>query len=159
MPAQPLLDFDALDLSKPVAPLEEIRARCKQRGRLALIDAVVHVDIEGRLVVGYKDLKADDWWAEDHIPGRPIFPGVLMIEGAAQLCTFDYVGRTGEDAAGFVGFGGVDRARFRGQALPGQRLYWAVRAERLRKTMFTYTAQGFVDHALIFESQILGVVV
>ncbi len=159
MPSPPLVDLDTLDLSTPVVPIEEIRARCKQANRLALLDAIVHEDLEGRLVVGYKDLRADDWWAQDHIPGRPIFPGVLMIEGAAQLCTFDYVGRTGGTLEGFVGFGGVDGARFRGQAVPGQRLYWAVRAERLRKSMFTYSAQGFVDGAMIFESKILGVVV
>ena len=41
---------------------------------------------EQHLVVGYKDVRADEFWVRGHMPGNPLLPGVLMCEAAAQLC-------------------------------------------------------------------------
>jgi len=57
-----------------------------------------------------------------------------------------------------VGFGGVDGARFRGVVVPPARLYFAARPLRVRSSMFTYEAQGFVDGKIVMEAQILGVI-
>ena len=64
-------------------------------------------------IVGFKDIRDDEFWVAGHIPGRPLFPGVLMIETAAQLASFytkKFVGWKG-----FVGFGAVENCRFRAQ--------------------------------------------
>lgn len=159
MPSSPLIDFDALDLSREVVPIEGVRQVCQQRGRMEILQGVLHSDLEGRLMVGYRDLTPDDWWAADHVPGRPIFPGVLMIEGAAQLCTYDYIRRSEDLTGSFVGYGGVDRVRFRGVVQPPARILWACRLQRLRERMFTYATQAFVDRKLVYEGEILGVVV
>ena len=159
MPATPLLDFDSLDLDQVVVPIEEIRKACKQRGRFQLLDGLLHFEAGSDLAVGFKDLAPDQWWCEDHIPGRPIFPGVLMIEGAAQLCTYDFVHRRPDLEGAFVGFAGVNNVRFRGVVEPPSRIVWAGAPKRLRTTMFTYQAQAFVERKLVFEAEILGVVV
>jgi len=159
MPAQPLIDFEALDLSEIVTPIEEVREFCRQRGRFELLDGILHFDLEGQIVVGFKDIRADDWWADGHIPGRPIFPGVLQCEGAAQLCTFDFMHRRPDLRGAFVGFAGMNKTRFRGIVEPPARLIWAAAVEHIRRTMFTYRAQAFVDRKLVFETEIMGVVV
>jgi 3-hydroxyacyl-[acyl-carrier-protein] dehydratase len=159
MPGQPLIDFEALDLSRDVVSMDEVRRACKQRNRFEMLDGVLHFDLEGKLVVGYKDIREDDWWAADHIPGRPIFPGVLQCEGAAQLCTFDFVQRGEKSDELFVGFGGMNKTRFRGVVAPPSRLIWAAEVRNIRTRMFTYYAQGFVDRKLVFETEIMGVVV
>jgi len=154
-----LIDFDALDLSRTIVPVEGIRKALKQRGRFEMLHGILHFDLEGRLVVGYRDIVRDDWWAEDHIPGRPIFPGALQIEGAAQLCTFDFIHRRSDLDGAFVGFAGVNETRFRGLIEPPSRLLWAGRLLRMRTSMFTYAAQAFVEQKLVFETEIMGVVV
>ena len=159
MPAAPLIDFDRIDLSRTVVPLAELRTVCQQRGRLEMLDGLLHFAAGSDLAVGFKDLGRDAWWAADHVPGRPIFPGVLMIEGAAQLCTYDFVHRRPDLAGAFVGYGGVDAVRFRGIVEPPARIIWAGAPKRLRKTMFTYEAQAFVERKLVFEAEIMGVVV
>ncbi len=159
MPATPILDFQALDLDRVVVPLDDIRRVCKQRGRLELLDGLLHFSAGEEPIVGFKDLRTDDWWCADHIPGRPIFPGVLMIEGAAQLCTYDFVHRRPDLEGKFVGYGGVDAVRFRGLVEPPQRMIWAGRPKRLRRSMFCYEAQGYVDRELVFEAEIIGVVI
>jgi 3-hydroxyacyl-[acyl-carrier-protein] dehydratase len=159
MPSTHLLDFEKLDLSRSVATHAEIYSVIKQRGRFALLDGVLHFDRASELVVGFKDIRADDWWAPDHIPGRPIFPGALMIESAAQLCSWDFMKRGTHPNETFVGFGGLDGTRFRGIVEPGHRMIFAGTVKRSRSRMFTYVAQGFVERELVFETEVIGVIV
>lgn len=157
MPAVPLLDFEKIDLSRVVATRDDVLKKIKQRGRFALLDGILHVDLEAGLIVGFKDIRADDWWAADHIPGRPIFPGALMCEAAAQLCSYDYMTRGTISQDGFLGFGGMNETRFRGVVEPPSRLLLAAKVERLRSRMFTYATQGFVGLDLVFETEVMGI--
>ena len=160
MPAKHIIDFDAIDLSEIVATRDELAVFLKQRGRFAMLDGILYENVEQQVVVGFKEIRSDDWWTEDHIPGRPLFPGALMCETAAQLGTYDYMKHRGKVEDGsFVGFGGLDRVRFRGIVEPECRMIFAVRLRRARRSMFVYEAQGFVDQRLVFEAEVIGVVV
>jgi len=158
MASEPLIDCSTLDPTRVVVPREAVYEVCKQSGRFALLDGLLVFEPGGELVVGFKELREDDWWAADHIPGRPIFPGVLMVEAAAQLCTFDFMHRRDDVSGAFVGFAGIDGVRFRGLVTPPARMLFAGKVKRLRQAMFTYSSQGFVDGKLVFEADILGVV-
>jgi 3-hydroxymyristoyl/3-hydroxydecanoyl-(acyl carrier protein) dehydratase len=82
-----------------------------------------------------------------------------MVEISAQLCawlgTFSITAQPGK----FMGFGGVDYARFRGQVAPGDTLLVATRILKLRRTLATFLTQAWVGSELVFEGEILGVVV
>ena len=158
MPSQPLVEVDLLDTSTIVADVEEIQRYNMQRGTFSMLDGITHADDEK--VVGFKDIRAEQWWAKDHIPGRPLFPGALMIEAAAQLSSYHFLKHRNIVPEGsFVGFGGLDSVRFRGTVEPGVRFVLAAEVERTRPTMFRYKTQGFVDGQLIFEATVIGVVV
>jgi 3-hydroxyacyl-[acyl-carrier-protein] dehydratase len=159
MPAQPLIDFDAVDLSTVVATKEEILPSLKQRGTFEMVDGVLHHDRESQLIVGFKEIRGTDWWASDHIPGRPIFPGALMIEGSAQLCSYDFLHRRPDLADAFVGFAGLNATRFRGLVEPDCRLVMVGKLHKMRKTMFTYGVQAFVERRMVFEAEVMGMVV
>src|SRR5260370_24349137 len=83
-------------------------------------NGIIGADGQRDLVLGFKAVGIDECWVEGHIPGRPLLPGVLMIECAAQLASF--YARTFLDWKGFMGFGGLEEVKFRQQVLPGQRL-------------------------------------
>jgi len=159
MPGEPLVELEALEQKRVIATRDDILAKIRQRGRFALLDGILQVDGEKGAIVGFKEIRADDWWAADHVPGRPIFPGALMCEAAAQLCSYDYLRKHTLPPGGFLGFGGMDATRFRGVVQPDCRMILVARPERLRSRMFTYSAQGFVGRDLVFETQILGVLV
>ncbi|HVS17419.1 MAG TPA: 3-hydroxyacyl-ACP dehydratase FabZ family protein [Planctomycetota bacterium] len=159
MPTAAPLDLTGLDLDHVVIPRAEVYRTLAHRGRFMLVDGVLHFDPEHELIVGFKEIRADDWWAVDHIPGRPLFPGVLMVEAAAQLSSFDFMRRRPERDHSFLGFGGLESTRFRGTVEPPSRLLLAARSVRVRSNMFTYEAQGFVGEKLVFQTQILGVVI
>lgn len=154
---EPLVDFERTDLSRVLFGRAEIEGACLQRGRFALVDGILQLCPDTGLCVGYLDLAATDWWASDHVPGRPLFPGTLQCEGAAQVCTFDFVQRRPETRGSFYGFAGMNDVRFRSAVVPPCRLLYAVRGLRMRDRFFNYRAQAFVERELVFEAEIMGV--
>ena len=129
--------------------------------RYGVIAEVLHLDPKkDDLVVGYHDVRADEWWAKDHIPGRPIFPGVLMVEASAQLGSFDFFQGHPEIPLSFIAFTGIDGVRFRSTVEPDCRLHFVGRATRSRvhggKVMFAYDFQGLVDGKIVYEAEISG---
>ena len=115
-------DFSKLDFSKPIAGIEEIRRANPQRHEFEMITGIVHLDSASHLIVGFKDLSATDFWTRGHMPGFPLFPGVLMCEAAAQLCGYYYITQKIGDPGVLLGLAGVDEAKFVRSVRPGERL-------------------------------------
>ena len=168
MPTEAFVDLAQLDLDHELYGRSELDRHLAQRGTFQVVDRIVYEDPAGGVIVGVKEIRGDDWWAADHIPGRPMFPGALMIETAAQIASFDYSKHRIDPASigkRFVGFGGVDNARFRGLVTPGCRMVFVVKLLRAGSRMFRYAVQAFVerDRALsadcVFDAEVLGVIV
>lgn len=154
MPPQLLYDISEIDLNKVIYDQEAIRKINPQRGDMEHLNGVVHCDGSTGKVIGFKDVRHDEFWVEGHIPGRPILPGVLMIEAAAQLASFYtrvHVGWTG-----FIGFGGAEEIRFRQTVVPGCRLYLIGLKIWERHRRVCCKVQGLVNGSQVFEASILG---
>lgn len=158
---EPLLEDPALWSERaPLLVKADLDPILPQVGRFRMLDGVLALGEGEAPTVGYKEIRGDDWWASDHLPGRPIFPGVLQCELAAQLSTVDIVKRqlaTEGDEQVFVGFGGVDGARFRASVVPDGRLIVAARLEKGSRRMWRYSTQGWIGERLAFEATITGV--
>jgi len=154
MPPPPILDLTQLDFSNPAADRAAILRVNPHRYEFALLDAVVLLDTERGLVAGYHDVRPDAFWVRGHIPGRPLFPGVLMIEVAAQLASFAAHAALKHER--FIGFAGVDQVRFRGTVTPPARFVVLGRQVELKARRVIMDAQGFVGNAMVFEAQITG---
>lgn len=157
MPSEAILDIEAIDPGTIVADTDAIQLRNAQRFEFALLDAVVHEDLEGQVFAGYHDVRPDAWWTRGHIPGRPLFPGVLMIELAAQLASYA-VGRIYDTTPEqhFLGFTGVDEVKFRSAVTPPAKLVVVGRIVKVSTRRIVLTTQEFVDHKMVFEGQITG---
>jgi 3-hydroxyacyl-[acyl-carrier-protein] dehydratase len=154
MPPQLLYDISGIDLNRVLYDKDAIRQINPQRGTFEQIDAIVHVDSENGRIIGYKDVRDDEFWVPDHIPGRPLLPGVLMIEAAAQVSGFFTAKVMGW--TGFIGFGGANEIRFRQPVTPGQRLYLLVQRMTHRHRRVDCKVQGIVNGTLVFEATITG---
>jgi 3-hydroxyacyl-[acyl-carrier-protein] dehydratase len=155
MPATPpLIDFTTLASLPVVHDVDRIEAVNPHRGCMRLLDAVTIYDVPARLFAAYKDIEHDAFWCEGHIPGRPIFPGVLMIEAAAQLASYSCLSQV--ENTPFMGFIGCNDVKFRGMVRPGDRFYIALRQAELRPRRCTCIAQGFVNGQMCFEGTIQG---
>lgn len=149
-----LYDLTHVDLNKVVIPIEDIRAIIPQRFEMEMLTGIVHVDEEIDCIIGYKDLTLDDFWVRGHIPGRPLMPGVLMIECGAQLCAFWTMKRHPE--MGFVGFAKCDEVRFRGTVIPPARLYMIARVVEMGRRRCIAKCQGLCNGTLVFEATVTG---
>lgn len=155
MPPALLIDLSSIDLNRIVIDKDEIRRNNPQRYEFEQLDGMVYYNVEERTMIGLRDIKADEWWTRGHVPGRPLFPGVLMIESAAQVASF--FGRKVMNEQKFVGFGGVDKVKFREAVVPPAKMYILAKAIDLRPRRIVCDVQGVVDGRIVFEGQITGV--
>jgi len=154
---QLLVDLAELDLSTDVLPDSELRAMLPHDHEFRLIDGICHLDEEAGIVVGYKQWAADAWWARGHIPGRPLMPGVLMCEGAAQVATVLMKRRENWGREHFIGLGGLDNVRFRGTVTPPATVYFVSRVGSRSTRIAKYPAQCFSGGKMIMDMELLGV--
>jgi 3-hydroxyacyl-[acyl-carrier-protein] dehydratase len=156
MPPELHLDPSRLDLNRVVVDREEIRRVNPQRFEMEHLHAIVHLDRTAHILVGYKDVGADEFWVRGHMPGYPLLPGVLMCEAAAQLASY-YVCTAGLLQGDFIGFGGMENVRFRGTVKPGDRLVLVGKGIRLHRRQTIFNVQGFVGEVMVFHADIIGV--
>lgn len=155
MPPPLLFDLSQIDLARP--PLfdkETIGKMNPQRFEMQQLDGILWYDKAKFLVLGYKDVTEEEFWVRGHIPGRPLMPAVIMIEAAAQLSSF-FVKQIYE-LGGFIGFAGIDSAKFRATVEPGQRLYLLGHITKFKRRKYTCDVQGVVDDTMVFEATVSG---
>lgn len=154
MPPQLLFDISGIDLNNVIYDKKAILEVNPQRGTFEQLDGVVYVDPAQGRIIGFKDVRDDEFWVKDHIPGRPLLPGVLMLEAAAQVSGFytaKFVGWKG-----FIGFGGATDIRFRQPVLPGSRLYLVTQKMAERHRRIESKVQGLVNGGIVFEATVIG---
>ena len=154
MPPRLLYDISAIDLEQLQYTLDDIRELNLQRFEFEQLSGVTALNSEEEFIVGVRHVAEDEFWVRGHIPGRPLFPGVLMLEAAAQLCSFYSRKVVGTD--GFYGLAGIDEARFRGSVAPGDTLYILGKPQVLTKSRCVFLTQGLVNDRLVFEAKIFG---
>jgi len=157
MPPEALFDVTTVDLSRVLADRAAIRAFNPQRFELEQLDAIVLIDPGSDLIVGYKDVRDDEFWVRGHFPNLPLLPGVLMCEAAAQLCSYYAIDQRVMAPGTMLGFGGMEGVRFRGPVRPGDRLVLVGKALRLNRRQSRFNVQGFVGGQMVFHADIIGV--
>ncbi len=156
MPPVQLIDPVALDFSDVLFDLDAIREVNPQRFEMEQLTGIVTFNKDEQLIVGYKDVTENEFWVRGHMPAYPLMPGVLMCESAAQLCSF-FSHKMLPDLVGFIGFGGMEEVRFRGQVKPGDRLVMAAKVIRFHHRQTIFSCQGFVGSNMVFHAQVIGV--
>jgi 3-hydroxyacyl-[acyl-carrier-protein] dehydratase len=151
----PIVEFSKFDTDQLIVDREGILAVNPHRFEMMLLDGVLYVD-EDR-AVGFKDVTDQEFWVRGHFPERPIMPGVLICESAAQLSAYFASTKRLLDS-GVVGLGGLESVRFRAPVVPGDKLILMLRRGRVRKNvMFMTEFQAFVNETLVADGLVKGV--
>ncbi|RPH83644.1 MAG: beta-hydroxyacyl-ACP dehydratase [Planctomycetaceae bacterium] len=152
-----LVDPDRFDPERPIADLPAIRELNPQRYEMEQLESILYEDLEGGTCVALAKTSRDSFWIRGHMPGLPLMPGMMMIEAAAQVASY-FTQRHDLLGAEMVGFGGVDKVKFRGVVLPGDPLAVMVKLVKSRRNrMIIADFQGIIDRQLVFEGQLRGI--
>lgn len=95
-----------------------------------------------------------------HFPGRPIFPGVLILEALAQLvAVLAYASEPFDSNVKIMYFMGIDKARFRTPVVPGDRMVLEVEVMHRKSNIWKCRGKASVDEALCAEGELLTAIV
>lgn len=158
MPPPLFFDLATINLEKTVIDRSGIAKLLPHRDHLALIDAMLVVDLPGRYGIGRMDVPKEAFWTSGHFPGNPILPGVVLVEASAQVALVFYKLATPEVAERLVVFGGIENVRFRGVVRPGDRVLLLLKMIDMSRRGARAAAQAVVNGRLVFEGEILAVV-
>jgi 3-hydroxyacyl-[acyl-carrier-protein] dehydratase len=149
-----IIDMEQVDLDRVELTRDQIYQILPHRHEFMLLDGVCLADAQTMHLVAYADIRSDAWWTRGHVPGRPLLPGVLMLEMAGHASAI--LGRVLAGHEGFLGFGGVEACKFREAVVPPGRLYLLCVGEEFRRRRIISRTQGVIGDRLIFEARITG---
>ena len=141
-----LLDIDAI---KKILP---------HRYPFLLIDRIIDL-VPQEYVVGLKNVTANEPFFQGHFPGRPIMPGVLIVEAMAQVGGIMLLNAETDPSSKLVYFTGINNVRFRKPVTPGDTIRFEVEMTAFRRSMCKMAGRAFVDGELVCEAEMKAAIV
>ena len=126
--------------------IDEVMRRLPHRYPLLLVDRVLECTA-GERIVALKNVTANEEFFSGHFPGRPVMPGVMILEALAQaagILTFVTAGIYPDESVRFY-FAGIDKARFRRPIVPGDQIVLKATLERRIRTIWKYSTVAEVE--------------
>jgi len=135
----------------------EIQSILPHRYPFLLVDRIEELEI-GKRVIGIKNVTVNEPFFQGHFPGRPIMPGVLIIEAMAQVGGVLAFKSANQSGAKLVYFMGIDKAKFRRPVVPGDRLRFVVDVLRARHPYWKMRGEAYVEDSLVCEAELMAMV-
>lgn len=133
--------------------VEEIMDILPHRPPFLFVDKILSLE-KGKRAVGLKILTEDDYFFKGHFPGRPVMPGVLIIEAMAQVGGVMMLSLA-ENRGKLAYFLACDNAKFRKTVLPGDHLIMEVETVKLKSKTGVVRANAFVNGKLVAEADLV----
>lgn len=140
-------------LAKPVMDVGDIQKILPHRYPFLLIDKVLDLQ-EGKCCKALKNVTVNDYFFRGHFPGRPVMPGVLIVEAMAQTAGILILCRK-ENQGKLAYFLGIDNVRFRKTVVPGDQLILEVNVVKIKAKTGIATAKAYVDNKEVAEAELM----
>jgi beta-hydroxyacyl-ACP dehydratase FabZ len=142
----------------PKWDIEWVMSILPHRYPLLLVDRVLEFEPRKR-IVAIKNVTIDEPFFVGHFPGRPVVPGVLVIEGMAQAGGLLVLGEVADRERKLLYFAAIERAKFRRPVVPGDQLRYEIEVLRIRSTHCKLAGRALVDGHLAAEAVLSSVMV
>lgn len=137
--------------------IHRILEKLPHRYPFLLVDRVLDIDLQAKTIRAIKNVSVNEPCFTGHFPGRPVMPGVLMLEAMAQSCallSFETEGVSLGDNQVFY-FVGIDGARFKRPVEPGDQLILDVSLDRIKGGIYKFKGVARVGDSMACEAEIM----
>jgi len=138
--------------------IKEIMAMLPHAYPFLLVDRIVEIE-PGKRAVGIKNVTYNEPFFPGHFPGRPIMPGVLIVEAMAQTAgVLAFNSLPEQERKKSVFFLGMDNVRFRKPVMPGDQLRMELEITRHRQSIWGFKGKALVDGNVVAEGDLLAMI-
>jgi len=138
---------------KEVLDVNEIMKILPHREPFLFVDRITHLE-KGKRAVGIKNVTINDYFFRGHFPGRPVMPGVIILEAMAQVGGVMMLASK-ENRGKLAFFLAIDNAKFRKTVVPGDQLVFEVEAGKMRSKIGLVHGKALVDGKVVAEADLM----
>jgi len=134
----------------------EILKVLPHRYPFVMVDRILSMEIR-KQIVGLKNVTINEPFFQGHFPARPVMPGVLILEGMAQVGGIMAFYATPEAIGNkLLFFAGIDKARFRRPVVPGDQLIFTLEMVKEKRSVMVMSAKATVDDKVVAEAELMA---
>ncbi len=134
----------------------EILKLLPHRYPFVMVDKILELEL-GQSIVGIKNVTINEPFFQGHFPERPVMPGVLILEGMAQvggvMAFYSHPENIGEK---LLFFAGIDKARFRKVVVPGDQVVMKLELVKRKRNIMIMAGKAFVEDKLVAEAELMA---
>lgn len=139
----------------PEFEIDKIMEFLPHRYPFLMVDRVIESS-EGDSLSALKNVSVNEPFFQGHFPNQPIMPGVLILEALAQATgLLAFSSRVVDHKNKIYMLVGIDKARFRGQVVPGDQIILNVRLKRNMRGIGIYECKALVDGRVVAEAEMM----
>ena len=143
------------DKNKKTFSIEEILQVLPHQYPFVMIDKIIDI-VPGERVTAIKNVSINESFFPGHFPGRPVMPGVLILESMAQAGSFLVLNNLEDPLSKGMFFTGVDKSKFRRTVVPGDQLRLEMTLQKFRLGTVKIGGDAFVDGKLVAEATLMA---
>jgi 3-hydroxyacyl-[acyl-carrier-protein] dehydratase len=121
-----------------------------------MVDRILEIE-RGKTITGLKNVTMGEPFFQGHFPGEPVMPGVLILEGMAQVGSVLAYMSTDSIDGKLVFFAGLDNVRFRKVVRPGDQLIFKLELTRQKSKVTKMKGNAYVDDVLVTEADLMAI--
>lgn len=134
----------------------EILKLLPHRYPFVMVDRILSLEM-GKEIVGLKNVTINEPFFQGHFPSQPIMPGVLILEGMAQVGgIMAYYANPEAIGNKLLFFAGIDKARFRKPVVPGDQLIFKLELVKQKKSIMIMSAKAYVDDKVVAQAELMA---
>ena len=134
----------------------EILKLLPHRYPFVMVDKITSMNL-GKDIVGVKNVTINEPFFQGHFPEQPVMPGVLILEGMAQVGgIMAFYSHPENIGSKLLFFAGIDKARFRKVVVPGDQVVMKLELLKKKRNIMVMAGKAYVDDKLVAEAELMA---